>query len=510
MTTPPATGTVLPLTRATDHLVAGRKAATLARLAGAGFPVPPGVVLPAAVLDQSADRVLELPAGIAAELPGMVAAWGEVALAVRSSGLDEDGAHASYAGQFTSVLNVRGPDELLVAVRQCWSSASDPRVASYAGGQPLRLAVLIQPMVPATAAGVAFTADPVTGERGCVLIDAVVGTAERLAAGAVTPDRWIVRDEQVMSLSRPTDSGNAPARSLDERQARIIADMARRVEAELGQPQDIEWALVGNEIALLQARPITALPVEPVPVPVEIPAGYWTREASHVPPPWLPFSLAVYEPRNAALRRTATEFGLLFDGIELRQIGGWEYMRVVPLGGKEPPRLPHWLVPVAFRLVPALRRRLRGCVVASRADQQWQIRQQWSHEWLPDFDSRTRALRDCPPAALSDPALASHLNDVLKLTADGLNVHMWLHGALAGVLGEFALTCRDLLGWDDTRMWSLLCGTSATSTRPAIALAEMAAQASPAVRSLLERRAPATEVLGADERFAAAFHDLHA
>src|SRR5215469_2431739 len=150
MTTPPATGTVLPLSRATDPLVAGRKAATLARLAAAGFPVPPGVVLPAAVLDQSDGRVLS--ASIAAELLHMVSAWGEVALAVRSSGIDEDGAHASYAGQLTSVLNVRGPDALLGAVSRCWTSAGDSHVASYAGGQPLRLAVLIQPMVRATAA----------------------------------------------------------------------------------------------------------------------------------------------------------------------------------------------------------------------------------------------------------------------------------------------------------------------------------------------------------------------
>lgn len=107
-TTTPTTGRVLPLAAATDHRVAGRKAATLARLAAAGFPVPPGVVVPAALMEQAAARERDVPADVAADLLSSVRAWGDVPLAVRSSGVDEDGAHASYAGLFTSVLNVRG------------------------------------------------------------------------------------------------------------------------------------------------------------------------------------------------------------------------------------------------------------------------------------------------------------------------------------------------------------------------------------------------------------------
>jgi pyruvate,water dikinase len=111
------------------------------------------------------------------------------------------------------VLDVRGDDALLEAVRTCWNSALEDRVTSYAGGRTVQLAVLVQPMVPATAAGVAFTADPVTGERGCVLIDAVVGTGERLASGAATPDRWVVRDGDVHPRS-------APKAALEERHVR--------------------------------------------------------------------------------------------------------------------------------------------------------------------------------------------------------------------------------------------------------------------------------------------------
>ena len=196
ITTTAGTAAVLPLAVATDYHIAGRKAATLARLAARGFPVPPGVVVPADVMDQAVDRNLEVSADATADLLRAARALGDVPLAVRSSGVHEDGADASYAGLFTTVLDVRGGAALVEAVRACWRSAFDAQVTSYAPAQPPRLAVLVQPMVAATAAGVAFTADPVTGER-CVVIDAVVGIGDRLASGAATPDRWIVRGDVI-------------------------------------------------------------------------------------------------------------------------------------------------------------------------------------------------------------------------------------------------------------------------------------------------------------------------
>jgi rifampicin phosphotransferase len=277
-TTTPWTGQVLPLVAATDHLIAGRKAATLARLAARHLPVPPGVVVPTVVFEQALGQNVDVSAEVATNILDAVRPWGDVPLAVRSSAVDEDSADASYAGVFTTVLDVRGDAALIDTVRMCWRSASDPRVTSYSGVQQPRLAVLVQPMVAATAAGVAFTADPLTGERGCVVIDAVAGIGERVTSGAATPDRWVVRGEVV----HQQPEGEA---AIDERQARSVADLARRVEAELDGPQDIEWALVGDEVILLQARPITALPVEPVPIPMEVPPGYWTREISHAPLP---------------------------------------------------------------------------------------------------------------------------------------------------------------------------------------------------------------------------------
>jgi rifampicin phosphotransferase len=496
-TTTPATGQVLSLVAATDHRIAGRKAATLARLASSRLPVPLGVVVPTAVFDRVLGQNLDVPADVAANLLGAVRPWGDVPLAVRSSGVDEDSANASFAGLFTTVLDVRGDAALIEAVRACWRSAFDRRVTSYSGVQPPRLAVLVQPMVAATAAGVAFTADPVTGERGCVVIDAVAGIGDRLASGAATPDRWVIRSEVVHQQL----AGEA---AINERQAQSLAELARRVEAELGEPQDIEWALLGDEVILLQARPITALPVEPVPIPVEVPPGYWTRETSHYPMPLRPFSDAMTGAQNASVRRMVAELGFLVDGVDYHKIGGWEYIRFVPLGGREPPRLPSWLIPLTFRLVPAVRRRIQESVSAMRADVPAQLLQQWSREWRSDFDARIRTLRERRLVPLSDTSLDAHLGDALSLVTDGLDVHFRLAGAIGIVLGEFAFTCRDLLGWDETRIFSLLCGTSTTSTKPAQALAHVASVAGPSVRALLKQGVPADEVLAADTEFAAA------
>src|SRR5215207_11519270 len=129
-TTTPATGTVLPLAAATDHRIAGRKAATLARLAATGFPVPPGVVVPAAIFEHATGE-REVPAEVAADLLSAVRGWGEVPFAVRSSGVGEDSSEASYAGLFTTVLNVRGDSALLDAVRECWNSAFNRQVTEY-------------------------------------------------------------------------------------------------------------------------------------------------------------------------------------------------------------------------------------------------------------------------------------------------------------------------------------------------------------------------------------------
>ena len=164
-----------------DIPYAGTKAAHLAELAQAGFPVPDGLVLTTGAFDQflatlgpdiSPEAVIAapLPTDVADALLAAASALGDVLLAVRSSGTGEDLTGASFAGQYETVLDVRGSEALLAAVRRVFVSAFSPRVTAYrtAHGQHTvaGMAVLVQRQVKASAAGVAFTANPLTGNRG--------------------------------------------------------------------------------------------------------------------------------------------------------------------------------------------------------------------------------------------------------------------------------------------------------------------------------------------------------
>ncbi|HEX6678219.1 MAG TPA: PEP/pyruvate-binding domain-containing protein, partial [Actinomycetes bacterium] len=521
-----STGLVLPLDEvgSADAARVGRKAATLGELRRAGFPVPQGVVLTTGALartlaaaglaaDAAPDQVAAapLPGEVAAAAAAMAGRLGGGLLAVRSSGVDEDLPGASYAGQYETVLGVPA-GELAAAVRRCWASAFTSHLGAYRRshgvGREVAMAVLVQPMVAAEAAGVAFSADPVTGDRDTAVVSAVRGLGDRLVAGTASPDEWMVRGGEATCRV-------APEAAIDAGVAARVAALARRVEARLGPPQDIEWALAGGELVLLQARPITALPdqaPEPVPVPVEVPPGFWEREASHAPKPWTPMSLSVAldQHRNRALRRTFAEFGLLAETLECRQIGGWEYTRLVPLGGKDRPAPPARLMPLLIRLVPRLRRRIADAVAAVRSDKAGGFVERWYRQWQPDLTARIAALRDTDLEALDDQALDTHATRALALLHEGLDVHFLLHGALMPILAELAFACRELLGWSDEEACELLSGLSTTSTEPAHRLARLAAMAAcrPAVRRLLEGRidgGTAGRLAATDPEFAEAF-----
>ncbi|HEY5881773.1 MAG TPA: PEP/pyruvate-binding domain-containing protein [Nakamurella sp.] len=345
--------------------------------------------------------------------------------------------------------------------------------------------MLVQPMVQAQAAGVAFTADPVTGDRDTALVSAVRGLGDRLAAGAVSPDEWVIRGEKATCRA-------APDAAIDATVAADVAALARRIEARLGGPQDVEWALAGGRLVVLQARPVTALP-EPAPLPVPVPAhappGFWEREASHAPRPWTPMCLSVFagEVRNRAMRRMFAEFGLLADTLEFTQIGGWEYTRLVPLGGKDRPAPPAALMPLLIRLVPRLRRRIADAVAAVRSDKAGQLVERWYRQWQPELTRRNADLREADVSLLDDQDLIAHTDRAAALLREGADIHFLLHGALMPILAELAFTCRDLLGWSDPQTCELLSGLSTTSTEPARRLAELAALARrrPAVRTLL-------------------------
>ena len=179
---------------------------------------------------------------------------------MRSSAIGEDGAESSFAGQHETVLDVRGVDAIVDAVLACWRSASSDRAVAYKKERgitaPPRVAVLVQELVPAAAAAIAFSADPVSGDRETVVIDACVGLGEAIASGTVTPDTYAVRKSDVAIVKR-TVAGERPA--LDDAQVREVARLAMALETEAGLPVDVECAFAGGTLYLIQSRPITTL-----------------------------------------------------------------------------------------------------------------------------------------------------------------------------------------------------------------------------------------------------------
>ena len=262
--------------RALDPAIAGGKGASLAWLRRQGFQTPIGFVVTTAAFpdamagvggrgsdsldERSPSQVMSKPIEEAIRrayqrLGGSVA--------VRSSMVSEDGALASYAGQLDTVLSVQGEEAVLQAVLQCWASAFGGRATRYAAerdkGTEQRVepvvAVIVQRMVAAVSAGVAFSADPDTGQRD-VLIEAVHGLGDKLVQGLVRPDRFRV-DARGALLEAIAENPQAPALGPD--QALALAGLVRDIARQRDAPQDVEWAWDGGRFHLLQTRPITSL-----------------------------------------------------------------------------------------------------------------------------------------------------------------------------------------------------------------------------------------------------------
>lgn len=201
------------------------------------------------------------PPAVATAIRAALARHGrDVAYAVRSSATAEDLPTASFAGQHDSYLGVVGSGAVLAHVTRCWASLFTDRAVAYrvdrgVDHRAVLMAVVVQRMVPASAAGVLFTADPVTGNRRDTTIEAVAGLGEALVAGTTAADSYRIRDDAVTAAApvrpdRPVFT--AP-------QAVELARLGRRVEAHFGRPQDIEWCLSDDGFALVQSRPVTTL-----------------------------------------------------------------------------------------------------------------------------------------------------------------------------------------------------------------------------------------------------------
>ncbi|MGD0858477.1 MAG: PEP/pyruvate-binding domain-containing protein [Terracidiphilus sp.] len=297
----------------------GGKGASLARMVEAGLPVPPGFHITTeayrrfvdenhltagiqsvaaqaqandpATLDRASEQIQSLFAQ--GKIPGDIAEairrwYGElgadIPVAVRSSATAEDLPGMSFAGQLETYLNVHGGDEVLDAVQRCWASLWTGRAIGYRERQGIRpedvsMAVVVQQLVAADVAGVAFTANPLTGARDEVMINAAWGLGEATVSGRVTPDTIVIykktgavvsqeiatKEVMTVRLSEGTREESVPAAkrkqpALAPAQAAELARLAVKIEQPYGEPMDIEWAMCDGRIFIVQARPITALP----------------------------------------------------------------------------------------------------------------------------------------------------------------------------------------------------------------------------------------------------------
>lgn len=255
--------------------LAGNKSATLARLRHLGYDVPDGfsvtTTAAAAGADSYADAVVEA-------LDRLASPW-----VARSSSTVEDSKGHAFPGLFTTVLGLDDASSLLAAVEKVHAGASSEVTRRYAerlGLDPdaVEMAVLVQSLVPACVAGVAFSRDP-AGGRQQVVIEANYGLGETVVEGSVTPDSFTVgaggeilarslgskRQKAVVAPRgaglRRVDVGDSEraAFALDDERAATVAGVARQLEADLGHPVDVEWAFDGSRLHVLQARPISTM-----------------------------------------------------------------------------------------------------------------------------------------------------------------------------------------------------------------------------------------------------------
>jgi pyruvate,water dikinase len=261
----------------------GGKAANLSRLARLYYRVPDGFSLPATVTDMvhPSDLRNEITSAISDlmachKLPDFIAA-------VRSSAVDEDGATASFAGQHETYLNIVGADAIIQAVTSCWESARSEHALEYRRRQGLsvenpQIAVFVQQLVASDVSAVVFSANPITGNRNEIVINASWGLGESIVGGTVTPDTYIVRksdlavlqrviaEKQHMTVSAPggTHEVDVPrflrnTASLKDEQVIEMAKLALTLEGTMEHPVDVECAYAAGELYLLQCRPITTL-----------------------------------------------------------------------------------------------------------------------------------------------------------------------------------------------------------------------------------------------------------
>jgi pyruvate,water dikinase len=298
-----------------NPIEAGGKGASLARMTRLGLRVPPGFVIRASVLGDLLDAAgarenvlsllagegggddgaaassrtvqplihdLRLPADFSTAVAGAYERLNtDVGVAVRSSARAEDSEVASFAGQQETYLNVRGRDEVLKRIKDCWASFFSERALFYRSRKgslaDLGMAVVVQRQLAPDRSGVLFTIDPVRRRRDQMMIEAVWGLGESVVSGQATPDHYVVSRDGAVKQARvsfqefavradaaggvrhyPLTAEEGGARVLADAELAELARVGRELEAHFGQPLDVEWAFEDGQLYLLQSRPVTA------------------------------------------------------------------------------------------------------------------------------------------------------------------------------------------------------------------------------------------------------------
>ncbi|MFL6248168.1 MAG: PEP/pyruvate-binding domain-containing protein, partial [Thermoanaerobaculia bacterium] len=273
--------TIVALGGASSEETFGGKASSLARAIGAGLPVPDGFAVSWQTVARAAARDAIAENAIAsAFLEHRMN--GASRVAVRSSAIGEDSLDASFAGQHATILNVDSEDALLDAVRTIHASARSDGASEYRKKMGLsaepRIAIVVQQLINADVAGVLFTRDPMTGANERV-IESVWGLGEGVVSGAITPDRFRIRDdgtiverhaatkESAIRVARDggttevaLSSEDASRLTLTDGELASLHHLAQKCETFFGGPQDLEWGIANGELFLLQSRPITRMP----------------------------------------------------------------------------------------------------------------------------------------------------------------------------------------------------------------------------------------------------------
>ena len=278
-------------------MILGAKAVNLIQMARSGLPIPPGFCIPATacrrhltaagillrlttalpelekatledkqrILADIRKRITDAPlgSGLSDRIANHYRTLNGSPVAVRSSATAEDLPRKSFAGQYDTFLNVASLQDCIKAVKKCWASLWTDRAFDYRRQNAIdhidvEMAVIVQQMIDADVSGIIFTADPLTGNRDKIVIEAARGLGENIVQGKTAPDRCTLRKPRVTIVERtPAQPNTAPC--IDDPAAQRLAKLALKIESHFAAPQDIEWAVKDGQIWLLQARPVTTL-----------------------------------------------------------------------------------------------------------------------------------------------------------------------------------------------------------------------------------------------------------